>query len=312
MAAPKNKTPSADKRAPKKPLAKKPTPKKPAKKKPALTTAQRELLLALDDTFASPIDHPVAETLQESRELEVVIRKLGNELYKKSKLSKKVATSLAARRALLETSEALWTDSRALTLPSDLRALRVQAENLKRDAIAALRHFREDDEAVQRRVDAIILGAGTADLIDDLKKLAVLLEEHSDALTKADLPPHAPKRARAIAEALGGGAAERVMDPDGSTAMELRNRAFWWLREAMDAIRSAGRYVYRGDPKRLILFRASSTRARARTRAATQDKPGSSGPKEEPTPGSSDPTSPSPDPAAAPSIRRARRRSARR
>jgi hypothetical protein len=56
--------------------------------------------------------------------------------------------------------------------------------------------------------------------------------------------------------------------------MSLRNRAFWSLREAMDAVRSAGRYVYRKQPKLLVAFHASSTRARARAGTVrSSDKP---------------------------------------
>ena len=56
--------------------------------------------------------------------------------------------------------------------------------------------------------------------------------------------------------------------------MSLRNRAFWFLREAMDAVRSAGRYVYRKEPTLLVAFRASSSRARTRAMAVrTHDSP---------------------------------------
>jgi hypothetical protein len=57
--------------------------------------------------------------------------------------------------------------------------------------------------------------------------------------------------------------------------MSLRNRAFWSLREAMDAVRSAGRYVYRKQPKLLVAFRASSSRARTRAMGVRgHDTPG--------------------------------------
>ncbi len=109
-----------------------------------------------------------------------------------------------------------------------------------------------------------MLGTGLADLIDDLKKLAALLDENQKALARADLPKHPADRARGLAESLSRGSADRGVDPVGAAAMSLRNRAFWWLREAMDAVRSAGRYVYRKQPKLLVAFRASSTLARAR------------------------------------------------
>ncbi|WP_438043500.1 hypothetical protein [Sorangium sp. So ce128] len=248
-------------------------PQRGGKKKSTLTAAQRQELLDLDPAYEAPIDHPVSDTLQEARELEVALSKLGKEIYKKSRLSKEVGTSISARRDQLAAAESAWTEVRTLPLSSDLRAQRKDAEALKRDAIAALRYFLAADEDVERRVDGIVLGAGVADLVSDLSQLAELLEQHRDALARADLPKRAPERARELAAALSSGAAERAVDPHGDAAMALRNRAFWWLREAMDEIRAAGRYVYRDERKVLALFRTSSARARARRRAVKQDEP---------------------------------------
>lgn len=259
---------------------KKPTSKKsatrPAKAKPTrgksarpkLSAAQRAELLALDPSFDAPIDRNVAETQQEARDLEAVLGKLGKDIYAKSNLEKAVGSSLEARRTLLETAEAAWTDHRNAALSKSLREVRADAEELKRDAIAALRHFREADSAVQTRVDDIIPGTGVADLIDDLKKLAALLDESGTRLDRADLPRHPSDKARGFAESLSRGSADRAIDPQGAELMSLRNRAFWSLREAMDAVRSAGRYVYRKQPKLLVAFRASSSRARARAGTA--------------------------------------------
>ncbi|WP_437801934.1 hypothetical protein [Sorangium sp. So ce693] len=264
-------------------------PQRGGKKKSTLTAAQRQELLDLDPAYEAPIDHPVSDTLQEARELEVALGKLGKEIYKKSRLSKEVGTSISARRELLAAAESAWTEVRTLPLSSDLRAQRKDAEALKRDAIAALRYFLAADEEVERRVDGIVLGTGVADLVSDLSQLAELLEQHRDALARADLPKRAPERARELAAALSSGAAERAVDPQGNAAMALRNRAFWWLREAMDDIRAAGRYVYRDERKVLALFRTSSARARARRRAVKQDEPETTG--SSPTPAAPEPES---------------------
>jgi hypothetical protein len=135
---------------------------------------------------------------------------------------------------------------------------------LKKDMIAALRYFLHTDEAVQARVDDIIPGSGIADLLDDLQKLAVLLRENADALKRADLPADAAAQAERFATLLGSDDLVRSVatSEQGRHLIGLRNLAFWRLREAMDEIRAAGRYVYRNDPKRLPLFRASGTRAR--------------------------------------------------
>lgn len=264
-------------------------PPRGGKKKSTLTAAQRQELLDLDPAYEAPIDHPVADTLQEAREIAVALSKLGKEIYKKSRLSKEVGASISARRDLLAAAESAWTEVRTLPLSSDLRAQRKDAEALKRDAIAALRYFLAADEDVERRVDGIVLGAGVADLVSDLNQLAELLEKHHAKLTRADLPKRAPERARELAEALGSGSAERTVDPEGNAAMALRNRAFWWLREAMDEIRAAGRYVYRDERKVLALFRASGARARARQRTVKRDEAETSG--SNPTPAAPEPES---------------------
>ncbi|HEY8076838.1 MAG TPA: hypothetical protein VIF62_22080, partial [Labilithrix sp.] len=117
---------------------------------------------------------------------------------------------------------------------------------------------------VQKRVDAIQEGRGIADLVDDLLKLADLVEENASRLRKADLPKDASNRARSLAESIGQSAAARPVERSGGQAgadlLALRNRAFWYLREAMDAVRDAGRYVFRNEPKKVALFRASTTR----------------------------------------------------
>jgi hypothetical protein len=289
-----SKTPKAKKKknAANAPDAKAPKPAKakPSKGKRAITAAQRMALLALDPAFDAPIDRNIAETQQEARELESVLGKIGKEIYAKSNLDKALAQSLEARRSLLETAESTWAEHRDAALSKSLRAARADAEELKRDVIAALRHFREDDSKVQSRVDDIILGSGLPDLIDDLKKLAALIDESGAKLARADLPAHSADKARGYAESLSLGSADKAIDPAGAELMSLRNRAFWSLREAMDAVRSAGRYVYRKQPKILVAFRASSSRARSRAMAAkTQDKPA---PAAEPAP--------TPAPAVAP------------
>ncbi|MEP7123371.1 MAG: hypothetical protein ABJE95_20765 [Byssovorax sp.] len=102
------------------------------------------MLLALDPALDSPIDRNIAETLQESRELESVLGKMGKEIYARSNLDRAVGQSLDARGKLLETAESAWAAHREAALSRSLRAVRADAEDLKRDFIAALRHFRRD------------------------------------------------------------------------------------------------------------------------------------------------------------------------
>jgi hypothetical protein len=221
-------------------------------------------LFALPDSYARHPDRPVADILQEANELVAIVKKHGKALYAKTRLDKRVAESLKARRSALASAESDWAKHRAKTTPKGLRALREEAEALKHDAIAALRYFVEEDEDVQAELDAIVVGTGLPDLIDDLEKLGSLLADHAAALKKADLPKKAASRARELARTLGEGTAAHATDREGAALLALRNRAFWFAREAMEAIRSAGRYAFRSEPALATLFRSSSRRGTLR------------------------------------------------
>jgi len=246
-------------------------PSKPASNN--LRAADQKLLLSLGETFSRPLDHPVADLLQELRELEATVKKFGTQLHQGTLLDKKTSGSLGARREMLEAAEADWSKHRFSLASKEQKAMRQEGETLKHDFVAALRYFAASDAEVQRRVDAVQIGTGLADLLDDLQKLAALVDEQASVLKKAQLPKKASDRARAIVESLGGAEAMKSTDLDGEAVMQLRNRAYWYARHAMDQVRAAGRYLFRTDPKALTLFRASSTHARHKSAPAPAEAP---------------------------------------
>lgn len=231
-----------------------------------LTAADGELLAALGADYAVQPDFPVANIAHEARELGVSLSKLGAKLAKSSDLPKDAGKDLAARLGRLERAEAAWNAVRQIRTPKEITALRKRAEKAKRDAFEALRYFAKANGDVQARLDAISIGSGDADLIDDLKKLTELVNEESALLGKAQLPKDAAGVLNGLATELGDAIADRDVSPDAAEAIGARNRAFWHLRELMDEARDAGRYVFREDPANLALFRASVTRARERSR----------------------------------------------
>jgi len=241
-----------------------------------------EALAALDESFAAPLDCPVADLCHESRELEAVVAQMGEKLVAGSRLDASLCDALKPRRKLLEGTEQDWLAHRLSQSSSDRKDAQKKAEQLKKDLIAALRYFLHTSPAVQARVDDIIPGTGLADLIDDLSKLATLARENAASLRRADLPADAADQADLLAARLGDDEAVRSIaaSDEGHSLMDLRNRAFWHLREAMDEIRAAGRYVFRNDPARLPLFRATGTRAH---RSQSGKKPAPTTPVAAPT-----------------------------
>jgi hypothetical protein len=229
------------------------------------STAEQPLkaeLQALDGSYADPpATIPVIAILQEGRELQGVMRRLRPRVLAGSRLDPALADSLPARIEALDAADARWTDLRTYQLPSSRTKLRVQAEGLRGDSIAALRHFLPQNQEVQARVNQIAEGTGIADLIDDLKKLAVLVGEQSPALVRAGLPPKASDKLSAFAQQLDEATTEAASastgTDEGREALGLRNRAYWYLREAIDEIRECGRHALRKEPALAKHFRSS-------------------------------------------------------
>lgn len=251
--------------------SKDPTPKPTAeaepssepKKTPKLAKQHISALKALGADYAEPLDRRVAEVLYETRELEAVLEKLGKELMGKSLLTAEMIEALPVRRKVLETAEDLWSREKSAAMSGDQKELRKEAERLKRDIMAALRYFlrnASNGAEIEKRLDAIAEGTGLADLVSDLRQLSGLVEEHEAALSKADLPKKAASRALSLSDALSGSVKAYSDNDEAQKAIDLRNRAFWWLRDVVDEVRAAGRYVYRDHPKKLALFRPAQKR----------------------------------------------------
>jgi TPR repeat protein len=236
--------------------------KKAKKDKKGAGAGKRSPLFAYDATCEAQPDLRVADIVKESHELDFTLKRLGATLYARSKLSRKVGDSLGARRAQLEAAEAAWSERRAAVLAVDLASERREAEQLRKDAVAALRYYLDDNTTVARQLDEITQGAGFEDLIDDLGKIASIVDAYASALAKADLPPNAGRRLLELAGHLRGTSLELGVDPVSAEALALRNRSFWWLSDAMDEVGSAGQYIYRNEPALLVGFRTGA-RARA-------------------------------------------------
>jgi hypothetical protein len=190
-------------------------------KTPPISAAQNKLLTSLDPSFDAFPDVAVPTVLLEARELEKTVTKHGPALYRGSELDRKLAGAIGARLTLLAAADAQWAARRRAVTPQAMRAQRDEAEALKRDAVAALRYFLRDEPEVQARLSAIQEGSGLADLLDDLDKLAALLDEHGARLKKADLPKKPAARARALAKALGAAAGEKKLDTDTAALLAL-------------------------------------------------------------------------------------------
>ena len=225
------------------------------KKAGVLTAATIAFLMGLPESYAARPDQPVRDGEQESKALSLTLTKLGQKLVTHGGLSKGAEKDLIKRRAWLEESERAWISERDFAVKKDIVALRKEGAALKQLTIPALRHFLRADREIQVRLDRIAEGSGDLDLADDLIKAADLTEANLKALKTPDITKATPARMRKVSALISESISERNTDIAATRTMQVRNRAYWHLYDLVTEIQSAGRFVYRGDPAALKLFR---------------------------------------------------------
>lgn len=125
------------------------------------------------------------------------------------------------------------------------------AYDLRDELLHTFRYAYRKDESILGRVSAIAEGDGHADMIQDLNDLAVLGRENPDPLNNIgyDLAKleQAGNTADQMADLLAMANGDKA---DQSESKIIRDKAFTHLKELVDEIREAGKYVFWRDPQR--------------------------------------------------------------
>ncbi len=245
--------------AKKKAASAKETPAKAATQA-TLTKADVALLMKLVEVNTARPDVSIRDAVQEGKDLSAACTTLGAKLVSHGGISKTAFKELEARTARLDRGERSWTNQRDFAAKGDILTVRKAGVSEKQTGMAAMRHFLRNDREIQVRLDNIAEGSGDVDLADDLNKLADLIEPNLAALKTPEITKATPVRMREIAGKLSALVSERNVDVEAGDAITLRNKAFWHLRALVSEIQSAGRFVFRDEPKSLKHFR--SIRAR--------------------------------------------------
>lgn len=143
------------------------------------------------------------------------------------------------------------------------------AYELKNDLEADCRFaFRERPDLLAK-VQQIEEGTGNADLIQDLSDLAELAIANQPLVVAVGVDPAklqlaattAPEMARLLALMNGE-------TTSNSEAKVMRDRAYTYLKMAVNEVRDTGKYVFRKDPEKLKGFTSAYYRKLNRTRPA--------------------------------------------
>jgi hypothetical protein len=250
-----------------------------------ITAERRAQLLALPDDYAASIDVAVKTITYEARELQDYLKKYGVTILSRSRLDPALVEDLPARIEDLFVTESLWRGVRLAALPEEQHEHEVEGAALRAAALSAFRHFLPRDKPLQAEIEDIAQGSGIPDLIDDLLRLAPLLTARAPDLAKAQLPPNAAARALQLAELIQTSTSEKHVDsPADEATKHLRNRAYWWLRAALDEIRECGRYAYERSSAMQKLFQGTNSRRRVVVRKPRPARPAPATPPEPTTP----------------------------
>ena len=140
-----------------------------------------------------------------------------------------------------------------------------------------LHHFRfayRNDPVLSGRVAAIAEGSGHADMIQDLNDLSVLGKANPDPLTVIGFDPALLDEAAATSDEMATLLSQAtVVRADQNAERVLRDRAYTYVKQALEEIRNCGQYVFWRDEERLKGY-VSQYHSRARRRAAAAPKTG--------------------------------------
>ncbi|MBL0682695.1 hypothetical protein [Aquimarina mytili] len=205
------------------------------------------------DAIKTP-NMPVDSALQEAENLYVWASDDKKTLLSNSGLDwTKYAKDLPVRAGALRHAQSLWVSERygQEEANKSWKEQSPKAYELRDDLLDDFRYaFRKRPDLLSR-VREIASGSGNADMIQDLSDLSVLGKSNPEELTVAKF-----KLAKLdVAAKFSNDMAELLAKANGATlensmAKEIRDKAFTHLKEAVDEVRDAGKYVFKNNPER--------------------------------------------------------------
>jgi hypothetical protein len=210
-------------------------------------------LNAIDTRKTSYPKIPVATALQEAEDLFVWCQEDKAQL-ERAGLNWQIPSGLPKRAAVCRYLQSLWEKETKIysSVQREWKQKSTEGFALRNEL---LRHFNfafRNHPGILSQVKLISKGSSNADMIQDLSDLAALGTEHSKYLQSIGIDPELFRKAGILLGELAVLLAKYNGEmKEGNYKMKvLRNKAFLYLKEAMDEIRETGKYVFRNDDER--------------------------------------------------------------
>lgn len=171
--------------------------------------------------------------------------------------------ALPDRVGLLSSAEAAWTASRFTRREAEKAWLEAEPEAYEQrdDLLAAMRHAYRHRPDLLKVVREISQGRSDADMLQDLYDIRTLGLANLEPLEAIGVTQETLEGAAARSRKLSAILARREGDRGHDAAKELRNRAYTYLKEAVDEVRACGYYAFRKDERRQIGYTSAYRRA---------------------------------------------------
>ncbi|MBD3418776.1 MAG: hypothetical protein GF398_01535 [Chitinivibrionales bacterium] len=129
-----------------------------------------------------------------------------------------------------------------------------QGYALRDEMLAAFTYALRKDAAVLKQVRRIRAGRTHSDMIQDLRDITELGKKHAALLADININAGKLEQCAAMADELGTLYAKVFADGSDNEALDIRNRAFTWMRMLQQEVVDAAEYVLRDDPDTLRRF----------------------------------------------------------
>lgn len=208
---------------------------------------------------ALPVDIAIDEAMDLS-----VISDTDREPLGGSDLNLNWIDDLPIRAGGLRYAQTLW--AQVQTDKSDAeeewKTLSAEAFDLRDELLHYFRYAYRNNAKAIAVVNRIGEGYGNADMVQDLSDLALLGQENPNPLAAVHFDTSNLDRAGELANSCGLVLARvnGVKADNSKPAKEMRDRAYTYMKEAVDAIREAGRFVFWKDEERAKHYASAYSR----------------------------------------------------
>lgn len=211
-----------------------------------------EAIKAIPDSSTISPNMPVAVAIQEAEDL-VHWCETDQEALTKSGLDWQLVTTLAARAGACRYAQSVWAKEFQTRQDAELqwKQRSPEAFDLRDELVHHFYHAFHNRPDLVAKVQAIADGGSADDMLQDLSDLAVLGEANLPLLTAVGVDTTLLERAKTLADELSEILALANGQRENHNEHKLiRDKAFIYMKQAVDEIRRHGQYVFWRDESR--------------------------------------------------------------